>query len=253
MDRPAFVRTLFSDRWQAFVLLAALAAFCGSIWVFAEVADEVSEGEFQEIEEDFMRSLRDPSDPTRAIGPTWAEEVGRDLTALGGIAALSLVTLLVLGFLLLARHHRAAILLAVAMSGGLVLSLALKNMFDRPRPDVIPHLSHVMTSSFPSGHSMLSSIAYLTLGSLLARTVAKRRLQLYFVAAALLVSFLVGASRVYMGVHYPSDVLAGWAAGTAWAAGVWLVALWLQRRGVVEPPEGEPEAAESQDHDTLQA
>lgn len=237
MQRKQVWRALFSDRWRAFVLLAALATFCGSTWIFIEVADEVLEGEFQEYEEDFMRSLRDPADPSRAIGPPWAEEVGRDLTALGGIAALSLVTLLVLGYLLLARHGRAAVFLVAAICGGLVLSLILKHSFDRPRPDVVPHLSHVMTSSFPSGHSMLSSVAYLTLGSLLARTVAKRRLQLYFVGAALLLSFLVGTSRVYMGVHYPSDVLAGWAAGTAWAAGVWLVTFWLQRRGVVEPPD----------------
>lgn len=236
------MRELLSQRWRALVLLLTIGALCGSVWIFAEITDEVMEGEFQAREEAFMRSLRAPDDPARPLGPHWTEELGRDLTALGGIAALTLLTLLVLGYLLLARHHRAALLLAVAMLGGLLLSLALKDIFDRPRPEIVPHLSHVMTSSFPSGHSMLSSVAYLTLGALLARTVARRRLQIYFIGAALFVSFLVGASRVYMGVHYPTDVIAGWAAGTAWAALVWLVAYWLQRRGMMEPPnEVEPE------------
>src|SRR5205085_9940078 len=106
--------------------------------------------------------------------------------------------------------------------------------FDRPRPSVVPHLSHVMTSSFPSGHSLLSAVVYLTLGSLLARLVGPPRLKLYFLGVAVLLSFLVGLSRVYLGVHYPTDVLAGWAAGLTWAVLCWLLARYLQHRGAVE-------------------
>src|SRR5262249_52953419 len=133
------------------------------------------------------------------------------------------------------KYHALALLLA-AVLGGLLLSLLLKELFKRPRPSVVPHLSHVDTSSFPSGHSMLSFVVYLTLGSLLARLVQPLRLELSVVGVAVLLSFLVGLSRVYLGVHYPSDALAGWAAGLTWAVGCWLLARYLQRRGAVEKP-----------------
>jgi undecaprenyl-diphosphatase len=150
---------------------------------------------------------------------------------------LVLVTLAVLGFLLLARKYHALLLLLGATLGGLLLNILLKSYYERPRPTVVPHLSDVRTPSFPSGHSMLSAVVYLTLGAMLARLVERRRLKLYFVAVALLLAFLVGVSRVYLGVHYPTDVLAGWAIGLAWAVLCWLVTQYLQRRGAVEKPE----------------
>lgn len=122
-----------------------------------------------------------------------------------------------------------------AIIGGVVVSTLLKSLFDRPRPDLVPHLSHVYTSSFPSGHSMLSAIVYLTLGSLLAAVMPSRKLKVYVLAVAIIVTVVVGASRVYLGVHYPTDVLAGWLAGLVWALLCWLIARWLQRRGKVEP------------------
>jgi undecaprenyl-diphosphatase len=115
-----------------------------------------------------------------------------------------------------------------------LLSTVLKDLFGRPRPTVVPHLFYVSSASFPSGHSMLSAVVYLTLGSLLARLVEQRRLKVYFLSVALLLSFLVGVSRVYMGVHYPTDVLAGWSAGLAWGLLCDLVARWLQQHGAVE-------------------
>src|SRR5207302_4145258 len=126
--------------------------------------------------------------------------------------------------------------LLVATLGGFLISGLLKNHYERPRPAVVPHLSYVYSSSFPSGHSMLSAVIYLTLGSLLARLAERRRLKIYCVAVAMLLTFLVGVSRVYLGVHYPTDVLAGWAAGLAWAVLCWLVTRYLQRHGAVEKP-----------------
>jgi undecaprenyl-diphosphatase len=125
-------------------------------------------------------------------------------------------------------------LVLISTAGGLLLSGVLKWAVARDRPELVPHLSATYTSSFPSGHSMMSAVVYLTLGSLLARLASEWRVKIYCIGAALLVSGLVGVSRVYMGVHYPTDVLAGWTAGLAWASLCWLVARYLQGRGTVE-------------------
>jgi undecaprenyl-diphosphatase len=219
-----------------FVLLAALT-LAGSVWLFLTVANEVVEGETHRIDQWLLLSLRNPDDSADPVGPPWMEEVGRDLTALGGIAVLTLITLTVVGYLFLAHKHHAALFVLGAVVGGLLLSTLLKGLFARPRPDLVPHLSHVSSSSFPSGHSMLSAVVYLTLGTLLARLARPLSHKVFFVAVALLLSLLVGMSRVYLGVHYPTDVVAGWTAGLAWAVLCWLTARYLQRRGAVEAPE----------------
>ena len=223
---------------QDLLLLLGVLVIVGGTWAFIELADEVSEGSTQRLDDYALRALRQRDDPSKPIGPKWLGEIGRDLTALGGIAALTLITLSVAGFLLIRRQYSAALLVIVATLGGLILSTIMKHAFDRPRPDIVPHLSDVYTSSFPSGHSMMSATVYLTLGALLARFVEQRRLKLYFLSVALLLTFLVGVSRVYMGVHYPTDVLAGWTAGLVWATLCWLVARYLQKRGAVEAPQG---------------
>jgi undecaprenyl-diphosphatase len=198
------------------LLLAALG--------FILVADEVGEGDTQRFDDWAVRALRSPSDPANPLGPPWLEEMARDMTALGGVLTLTLVTLVVAGYLWLNGQRRAMVFLLAATAGALVFSLALKGFFDRPRPQLVPHLSNVATTSFPSGHSMLSAAVYLTLGTLLARLVKPRRLKLYFIGVAMTLTFLVGLSRVYMGVHYPTDVLAGWMAGLGWAMLCWLLA-----------------------------
>jgi undecaprenyl-diphosphatase len=125
-------------------------------------------------------------------------------------------------------------LVLAASAGGLIISSLLKHEFERRRPSVVPHLATVYTSSFPSGHSMMASAVYLTLGALLTRIVPERSAKVYFIAVAILVAILVGLSRVYLGVHYPTDVLAGWTAGSVWALVCWQVARYLQQRGTVE-------------------
>jgi undecaprenyl-diphosphatase len=223
--------------WKDFVLLLAAATLFGSLAVFVEVTDLVVEGKLHETERLGMRSLRMPDDPARPIGPRWLQHVGLDVSALGGGAVLTIMTLLVIGYLLLQGRYHATVFLLIAALGGLALNKSLKAYFGRERPDIVPHLSEVSSASYPSGHSMLSSIIYLTLGVMLARSVKSRRLRVYFVSAALTLSFLIGLSRIYLGVHYPTDVIAGWAAGTAYAIVCALVSYWLQRRGTVEPEE----------------
>ncbi|NLX06711.1 MAG: phosphatase PAP2 family protein [Phycisphaerae bacterium] len=225
------------ERGEVLALVAVLVVVAGA-WAFLEVTGEVIEGDTQAMDERIVLAMRNADDLSDPIGPRWLEEMARDITGLGGMAVLGLMTAGVCGYLLLRRQHWAVGFVLVAVVGGVVLSLFLKSLFDRPRPEVVPHLSYVRTASFPSGHSMLSAVVYLTLGALLARMVTPWRYKLYFLAAALVTTGLVGLSRVYLGVHYPTDVLAGWSAGLVWATLCWLGLFLLQRRGKVEPPKG---------------
>lgn len=219
--------------------LLAIVLVAGGIWLFAELAGEVREGETRQIDEAILLSMRNPADASDPLGPPWLEEMERDFTALGGVGVLSVLTLAVSAFLALDRKGRAAVLVLIAVGGALVLSFLLKSGFQRPRPELVPHGSYVYTTSFPSGHSMMSAATYLTLGALLARVQPRRRLKVLLLGFATLLTLIVGCSRVYLGVHWPTDVLAGWTAGAIWALICWLIARRLQHKGHIEP-EGPP-------------
>jgi undecaprenyl-diphosphatase len=216
------------------VTLVLFLLFAASLWAFAEIADEVLEGETKPVDRAVLTLLREPGDLADPVGPAWLEQAVRDLTALGGTAILALVVLAAVGYLALTGHPRMIAFLVFAIVGGLLLSLLLKAGFDRPRPDFLPHGQHVYTASFPSGHSMNAAVVYLTLGAILARAHARRALQVYVLALAIFITALVGLSRLYLGVHWPTDVLAGWTAGAAWALLCGLGARTLQRRRVLE-------------------
>jgi undecaprenyl-diphosphatase len=181
-----------------------------------------------------LLALRDRTDPSDPLGPAWLEETMRDFTALGGVGVLLLLTLGATVYLLLLRKPHMAALMIAAVAGGAVASLLLKLAFDRPRPDLVPHGSYVYTASFPSGHAMMSAVTYLTLGALVASVRPQRGVKAFLILSSVLLTVLVGVSRVYLGVHWPSDVLGGWAAGAAWAAVAWAGAHRLQRHGRVE-------------------
>ncbi len=215
-------------------------ALMGSLWTFVELAEDVMEGDTNDIDRIILLSMRNANDLSDPIGPRWVEEIGRDLTALGGNAVLTLLTLAVMGFLILEGKRRIALVLVVATLGALSLSSVLKYAIDRDRPNLVPHGSVVYTASFPSGHSMLAASTYLTMAALLVRVHRNRRIKAYILLVAIVTTLLVGISRVYLGVHWPTDVLAGWTAGAGWALLCWLFARWLQLHGAVENDTSEP-------------
>jgi undecaprenyl-diphosphatase len=219
-------------------VLAVLALVAATIWGFAELADEVLEGETHAFDEALLLALRNPADPSDPLGPLWLEELIRDFTALGGYGVLVFLVLAAVGFLVLQRQLNAALFLVLAIGGGQLLTSLLKLGFDRPRPDLVPHGTLVQTASFPSGHAMMAAVTYLTLGAILARAQPQRRLKIYLIALAILITMAVGFSRVYLGVHWPTDVLAGWALGAAWALLCWLIAWWLRIRDRPPPEPG---------------
>ena len=228
-------------RWtrnQDLVVLVLSFLFVASAWIFIILAGEVRENKTGELDKAMLRAFRNPADLSDPLGPRSVEEGVRDITALGSVTVLSLITSIVAGFLILTRRYHAVLLLVSAIGGGMLLNWSLKNYFNRPRPEYVSQLHYVDSYSFPSGHSLLAAVVYLSLGALVSRLVSKRRQKLYVLGVAGLLTFLVGVSRVYLGVHYPSDVLAGWSVGLLWAIVCWLVARYLQRRGKVERPGG---------------
>lgn len=210
------------------VLLAIFSVFA-SLLIFVFLTQVATEDAPHEFDRYLLLLMRDPGDLGDPLGPPWLEEVGRDITALGGNVVLILLTLAVLGYLLLDKKPRLAVVVLIATLGALGVSHTLKKTIDRDRPDIVPHHSVVYTASFPSGHSMLSASTYLTLGALLAATQRKKRIKLFILLFCAFITFLVGISRIYLGVHWPTDVLAGWTAGAGWAIACWLLARWLQR------------------------
>ena len=190
------------------------------LWGFGSVADEVIEGEalaFDTAVTSFFREAGNPNDPW---GPTWLEEAMRDITGLGSFTILGFVLFATILYLALTGKGRTAVFVGFSVIGGTILSTGLKMLFDRPRPDV-EAAARVFTASFPSGHATVSAVVYLTQGLLLAEATTDKRMKVYFIVLGVFVTLAVGISRVYLGVHFPTDVLAGWSLGAAWALACW--------------------------------
>lgn len=204
--------------------------------LFALIADETFEGDARGFDESVLLALREPGDPSNPIGPAWLEHAFLDITALGGYVVLTLLVAGVAIYLLAAGKRGTALLIVGAVVSGTLLSEGLKLGFARPRPDLVAHLAEVQSASFPSGHAMISAITYLTLGVLLTRVHERRRTKFIAMTYAIILTLMIGLSRIYLGVHWPTDVLAGWALGAAWSALWWLLAWQLQRSGKIEKP-----------------
>jgi undecaprenyl-diphosphatase len=217
-------------------MLATVFAIAGLVLAFGHIAEEVLEGDATKFDQTILLFFRNASDLSGPIGPPWVLEMARDITALGSYAVLSIIFCAVVTYLFMARQRAAAFWVLAAVGGGVLLSNVLKLAYERPRPDIVPHAARVFTTSFPSGHATLSAITYLTLGALLASLHGSLRFKVYFLGLAILLTIAIGISRIYLGVHYPTDVLAGWCIGAAWAALCWSIFNWLQGRGQIEAP-----------------
>lgn len=232
-DGPARGRAGISSAARRLELkpLVAVAGLAVAGFCFAALAQAVMDGDTRSFDEWVLRALREPGDLSNPIGPRWFEEVVRDVTALGSTVVLTLAVTVVALFLWIRDKPQKAMFLVAAVSLGALLNRALKVGFARPRPDIVAHGAHVTTESFPSGHSANSAIVYLMLGMMLARVEASHAAKVFIFTVCVALTLMVGLSRLYLGVHWPTDVLAGWAVGASWVLICWYVLLRLQPSG----------------------
>jgi undecaprenyl-diphosphatase len=222
-DAPAASENSDAGRgWLEAEVLVGLALVAGLTLAFLLIAGAVTQGSLP-IDERIMLAMRTATDVSDPIGPKWLEEAVRDFTALGSTAVLTLLVLSVVIFLVLTERRRLALTVLVCTVTGTALSNTAKYFFARPRPDLVPHEVEVYTASFPSGHALMSAVVYLTLAVLISRTQRQVAAKAFIMGSAVFVTLLVGLSRVYLGVHWPSDVLAGWCLGALWATLCWLL------------------------------
>ncbi|WP_420407065.1 phosphatase PAP2 family protein [Hoeflea sp.] len=200
------------------------------VYAFIEIADELAEGELRKIDEGLFLLLRSADDRSVPLGPPWLQETAVEITAIGGYPLIILTLAAVAGFFVVTKRYGAALYAMLSVGTGALLSQTLKNYYGRPRPDLVDHLDTVHTMSFPSGHALVTTVAYLTMASIIIGFLDNNRARIYVVFVAVFVAFIVGVSRVYVGVHWPSDVAAGWALGAAWASLSWLIVHLLRRK-----------------------
>ncbi|MDQ2890961.1 MAG: phosphatase PAP2 family protein [Gemmatimonadota bacterium] len=193
-----------------FVLIIGFVAAAITGWVFTELAETVQSGATLGFDDTVLRWMA-------AHQSALATTAALELTALGTGTVVVMMTVVTGMFLALTGQRRPAILLVAATIGGLALNLVLKLHYHRPRPHIIPWATDVVSSSFPSGHAMNSVIVYGTIAYLAARLSTTRWLRAVTQLMAVIVVIGICASRVYLGVHYPSDVLGGAIVGAAWA------------------------------------
>ena len=218
-------------------VLAGWLVIVAVVWGFFELAGMVTQGSTQAFDERVVRALRCADDLARPIGPEGLTQIARDITALGSYSALIVVVLISVLFLAAARQRVALRTLFGATISGYAMLLLLKQWFHRPRPEIVPHLADFHSSSFPSGHAMMSAVIYVTLAFQLLRVIEPRQIRCAILITAVLLTTLVGVSRVFLGVHYPTDVLAGWTGGLVWAS-LWLVLArrWQQKHDRLAKP-----------------
>jgi len=210
--------------------LVVILGMIFSLLIFIQIADWVTAGETASIDKKILLLFRNSENPSIPLGPERLQHVIRDITALGSSTLLTIFTLLIVFYLALKKEVRSIVYVLSAAIGGGVLVQLLKHFFARPRPDIVTHLVSEFTMSFPSGHSAMSAVIYISFAVLISRIENSHKTRLFLISSALIISFLVGLSRIYLGVHYPTDVLAGWMIGLFWALLCWFVATIIENK-----------------------
>jgi undecaprenyl-diphosphatase len=205
-----------SDQVDRTFWLGAAVVLAGA-WGFLRMANLIEDHGGHPLDEAILRWFRQQAEPGILRGPAWTGEAMRDLTALGSPLVLALLTTVTSGYLVVSRRPHAALFVTLSAAGGGGLNFLLKEWYDRPRPEVVPQLTQVSGLSFPSGHAQISTIVFLTVASMMARLATTPARRVYILGSALCLAILVGISRVALGVHYPTDVLAGWVVGVVWS------------------------------------
>ncbi|WP_367871281.1 phosphatase PAP2 family protein [Luteolibacter sp. Populi] len=228
--KPGFlIHRLGKWRREPLAPLLLLVSAAG-IFGFLELASEVREDEFRHYDEAILLMMREPGNPADPIGSVRIEEMARDLTALGSFTILTIVAIIGLAAALFVGRWKLALSGLISVLSGMAVMNLLKSSYARARPDVVAHATTFHNESFPSGHATMASIVYLTLGIMLARTQPRKRVRIFVVALSILITMSVGISRIYLGVHWPTDVLGGWALGTVWAVLFWFAAVKVDSR-----------------------
>lgn len=210
--------------------VSALFIIALGVMTFVELADDMTEADGQAFDQSVLAWVQPMAGEPR--GPWWMTEAAADLTSLGGISVLALFATIAIGFLLIHRKRLSALLLVVGLAGGVALSEGLKAIFERERPPAAFQAVETINASFPSGHALLATVFYLSLGVMLTRAFSRRHVKAFVLGAAIVIALLIGTTRVYLGAHWASDVLAGWSVGAAWAMALWLVAYAVERRQI---------------------
>jgi undecaprenyl-diphosphatase len=231
---------LFAKHRAESRILLIFLAVAGGVLLLGKAASEVIEGDTLGFDRAILLLLRQSGDLATPVGPLWLREAMVDITALGGVTVLTVITVFAAGYLVAARKPALAAFTAGAVIGGALISTLLKLTYARTRPDIVEHLVGIDSASFPSGHAMNSAVTYLTLAVLLARAEKSVAVRRYLISAAITLTLLIGFSRLYLGVHWPTDVAAGWIFGGLWAAGCSLWAKRLQSHHTIEDAGANP-------------
>jgi undecaprenyl-diphosphatase len=215
-NREVFGRVSNRLSYPKLATLLTAGGLAAGVGILVFLGIEISAGKTLAFDRAILLAMRRPGDHA-PLGSAAFQQTARDISALGSAVVLWLLTGIVAGFLAFDGKKGLALFICGCIATGLLLETILKDIFDRPRPDIVPEATYARGSSFPSGHAMMSAIVYLSLGASLARFHRRKAVKVYSLIIAAFLTFLIGVTRVYLGVHWPTDVLAGWAAGGIWA------------------------------------
>ncbi|WJI61906.1 phosphatase PAP2 family protein [Mesorhizobium sp. C416B] len=222
--------TFASSRISNAGFLAVVAICAVSLLTFGFLVAEMRLDQIAEVDKRLLLSLRNPSDLSNPLGPVWFGEMVRDFTALGSTGVLVFVTAAGIGYMYAQGMVKEGVYLLLVVASGRVTDILLKYFVARPRPAIVPHIVTETTTSFPSSHAMMSAVVYLSIAVIvISDTNARKFAKVYFLSVAILLTSVIGASRVYLGVHWPSDVLAGWSVGVFWVTACWILKLLVPR------------------------